>query len=119
MAGEPLARLAQAEPGVNQQPGFVRFQVGAIPRGTAAQNGQLNGHDRDGSGPPSSPQYFYAKSFVARVTPENLWEFYRGAKSLMDEREVCRASAMPDARREKFRVCVLARIYRIFARACK
>jgi hypothetical protein len=41
-AGQPLADLPRAEAGVNQQPRLVRFQVGAIAGGTAAQDGQLN-----------------------------------------------------------------------------
>jgi hypothetical protein len=42
--GKPLAGLAGAEPGINQYAGFASFQIGAIAVGTAAENGELDGH---------------------------------------------------------------------------
>ena len=44
--GEPLADLARTEPGVHQYPCFIGFEVGAIAAGTAAKNGEFDGHDR-------------------------------------------------------------------------
>jgi len=45
--GQSLADLSGAEAGVDEDSGFRRFHVGAIARGTASQNRQLNSH-----GPP-------------------------------------------------------------------
>jgi len=42
--GEPLADLARAEPGVHEDADFIGFDVGAIAAGTAAENGEFNGH---------------------------------------------------------------------------
>lgn len=44
--GEALSNLAAAESGVNEEAGVVGFQVGAIPTGTAAEDGELDGHAR-------------------------------------------------------------------------
>lgn len=45
--GQALADLPPAEAGVNQQPGFPGFQVGAITRGTATQDGEPCRHWSD------------------------------------------------------------------------
>ena len=42
--GEAFADLLAAEAGVDQEPDIVRFQVGAIARGAAAQDGELHWH---------------------------------------------------------------------------
>src|SRR3989442_5154096 len=42
--GQPLANLASAQPRIDQQPGLVGFDVGAIAGGTAAENSQANSH---------------------------------------------------------------------------
>lgn len=42
--GEPLAKLAETEPGIDEDAGIVGFQVSAIAAGTAAENGQTNSH---------------------------------------------------------------------------
>ena len=42
--GEPLADLARAEPGVHEDAGFSGFDIGAIATGTAAENGEFDGH---------------------------------------------------------------------------
>jgi hypothetical protein len=42
--GEPFPDLAGAEPGIDQEPGFARFEVGAIARAAAAKDGELNRH---------------------------------------------------------------------------
>jgi len=44
--GEPLADLARAEPGIHEDAGFIGFEVGAIATGTAAENGEFDGHDK-------------------------------------------------------------------------
>ena len=41
---QTLAKLAQAEPGIDEDAGFFGFQIGAIAAGTAAQNREANGH---------------------------------------------------------------------------
>ena len=46
MAGKALADLARAEPGVHEDAGFVGFDVGAIAAGTAAEDGEFDGHDK-------------------------------------------------------------------------
>lgn len=43
-AGEPLANLAPAKPGIHQHARLVRLDVGAIAGRTAAQNGKVNWH---------------------------------------------------------------------------
>ena len=43
-AGEALADLARAEPGVHKYPRLSGFNVGTIPAGAAAENGQFDGH---------------------------------------------------------------------------
>ena len=45
-----LPDLAQAEPGINQDAGFIGFQVRAIAGRTAAENSQTNSHVRDCNG---------------------------------------------------------------------
>jgi len=42
--GEPLADLAGAEPGIDEQSRLVRFKVRAIAAGTAAQDGESCRH---------------------------------------------------------------------------
>lgn len=42
--GQPLPNLPQAESGIDEQPRFSGFQVGAIASGTAAKNRQAYGH---------------------------------------------------------------------------
>ena len=42
--GKALADLARAEPGVHEDTGFIGFDVGAIAAGTAAENGEFDGH---------------------------------------------------------------------------
>jgi len=42
--GEPLADLARTEPGVHKYPRLSGFDVGAIAAGTAAENGEFDGH---------------------------------------------------------------------------
>lgn len=44
-AGQALANLASAEAGVDEQPCLAGLEIGAISAGTAAKNGELNGHD--------------------------------------------------------------------------
>ena len=44
---EPLPNLTQAESRVDKNAGFVRFQVGAIPGGTTAKDGQAYWHCRN------------------------------------------------------------------------
>ena len=43
--GEPLADLARAEPGVHEDAGFIGFDIGAIATGTAAEDGEFDGHE--------------------------------------------------------------------------
>jgi hypothetical protein len=43
-AGEALPNLAWAEPGVHEDAGFGGFDIGAISAGTAAENGEFDGH---------------------------------------------------------------------------
>jgi hypothetical protein len=43
---EALSNLAAAESGVDEEACVVGFEVGAIPAGTAAENGELDGHAR-------------------------------------------------------------------------
>jgi hypothetical protein len=43
---EALADLARAESGINQDAGFVGFEIGAIAIGTAAKNRQVNSHTK-------------------------------------------------------------------------
>ena len=45
---QALPDLARAQAGVDQQPGVVRLEVGAIATGTAGQYRKLDGHGRDG-----------------------------------------------------------------------
>jgi hypothetical protein len=42
--GEALADLAQAKARINEDAGFVGFQIGAIAGRTAAENSQTNSH---------------------------------------------------------------------------
>ncbi|MDB6108688.1 MAG: hypothetical protein JWR69_438 [Pedosphaera sp.] len=42
--GQALADLTQAEPGIDENAGFGRLQVGTITAGAAAKNRELNGH---------------------------------------------------------------------------
>ena len=42
---EAFADLARAEPGVHEHAGLAGFDVGAIAAGTAAENGEFNGHE--------------------------------------------------------------------------
>ena len=39
-----LADLARAEPGIHEDAGFIGFDVGAIAAGSAAENGEFDGH---------------------------------------------------------------------------
>ena len=41
-AGEFLADLPAAEPGVDQEPDFAGFEIGAIAAGAAAKDGEVN-----------------------------------------------------------------------------
>lgn len=43
-AGQPLAYLAGAQSGIDEDTHFVGFQVGTVAGGTAAKNRQMNGH---------------------------------------------------------------------------
>jgi len=43
---EALADLASAQAGIDEEAGLVRFEVGAIAAGTAAENGESHGHAR-------------------------------------------------------------------------
>ena len=43
-AGQALADLARAEPGVHEHAGFVGFDISAIAGGTAAEDGEFDGH---------------------------------------------------------------------------
>ncbi len=43
-AGEALADLARAEPGVHEHSGFISFDVSAIAAGTAAEDGKFDSH---------------------------------------------------------------------------
>ena len=45
-AGEALADLARAEPGVHEHARLGGFDIGAIAGGTTAENGELDGHTR-------------------------------------------------------------------------
>lgn len=44
--GQPLADLARGKARVNQDAGVIGLKVGAIACGTAAQNGEFDGHER-------------------------------------------------------------------------
>ena len=44
--GQPLADLAQAEPGINEQARLPRLQIGTIAGGTAPEYGQTNRHGK-------------------------------------------------------------------------
>ena len=41
---EALADLPRTEPGIHKNTGFSGFHIGAVARGTASQNRELNGH---------------------------------------------------------------------------
>ena len=43
-AGKSLADLTRAEPNVNEHAGFISLEISAITGGTAAKNGEFNGH---------------------------------------------------------------------------
>ena len=45
---EALANLASAEAGINEDAGVVGFEIGAVAGGTAAEDGELDGHGKDG-----------------------------------------------------------------------
>jgi len=45
-AGKALPNLARAEAGIHKYPRLSGFDVGAIPAGTAAEDGKFNGHKR-------------------------------------------------------------------------
>jgi len=54
---QSLADLARAQPGIDQQPDIVRFEISAVAAGTAGENRELDGHgptvggvERDGNG---------------------------------------------------------------------
>jgi hypothetical protein len=47
-AGEPFPDLAPAEPGIDQEPGFICLEVGAVPTGTAAKDGEVDRHGSEG-----------------------------------------------------------------------
>lgn len=49
-AGEALADLARRKPGVHEHAGFGGFEVGAIAAGTAAEDGEFDGHALHGNG---------------------------------------------------------------------
>jgi len=44
-AGEALPNLARAEPGVHKYSRLSGFDIGAIPAGTAAKDGEFDGHE--------------------------------------------------------------------------
>ena len=44
-AGKALADLARGKPGIHENARFAGFQVGAVAGGTAAKNGESNGHE--------------------------------------------------------------------------
>jgi hypothetical protein len=57
---QTLPNLAQAEPGIDQDAGFVGFHISAIPVGTAAKNCQANRHSRNASDACKGRQCFSA-----------------------------------------------------------
>lgn len=59
--GEALANLARAEPGIDEDAGGTGFEVGAIPGGTAAEDGKLNRHRGDINGAGRRGQFFCAQ----------------------------------------------------------
>ena len=45
-AGEALANLQRGKPGIHEDAGRRRFQIGTVAAGAAAENGELDGHKR-------------------------------------------------------------------------
>ena len=43
--GEPFANLSCAESGIDENPGFFGLHIGAIAGGTAAKDGEIDGHN--------------------------------------------------------------------------
>jgi len=59
--GEALADLTGAEPGIDQDAGFVGFHVGAIARRSAAKNCEANSHGFELNHASENRQWFFAK----------------------------------------------------------
>ena len=66
---EAFADLAAGKAGVDQQPGFAGFKIGAIAAGTAAKNRELNCHWRTSVGNRSRPGKWIR--FVRKKIPKH------------------------------------------------
>src|SRR4051812_25635229 len=61
-AGEFLPDLSSAESGVDEEPDFAGFEIGAVAAGTAAENRELDRHARENKMSAQSNQLFFERN---------------------------------------------------------